>query len=83
MTEHPCKGLTRAETAAFEAIAINLIPSCSKATLQKLLDRGLIVRQSKLTHFNDGLPALRSDEYHVPLPIHYQWCTWASEQFSE
>lgn len=83
MTDHPCKGMTRAETNAFEAIAVNQVPRCSKATLQKLLDRGLIVRQDRLTHFSDGLPPMRTDEYFVPLPIHYQWCSWASEQFAE
>ncbi|MET4842662.1 hypothetical protein [Bradyrhizobium japonicum] len=50
MTDHPCKGMTRAATRAFEAVAINQVPRCSKATLQVLIDRGLIVRQNKLTH---------------------------------
>ena len=63
MTDHPCKGMTRTAIRAFEAIAINQNPRCSKATLEKLLDRGLIVRQNKLTHFDDGLPPLRTDDY--------------------
>lgn len=80
MTDHPCKGLGKAATNAFEAIAVNQQPHCSKATLLKLLDRGLIAHQDQLMHFADGLPALKIADYFVPLPIHYQWCTWASER---
>ncbi|MCK1453654.1 MULTISPECIES: hypothetical protein [unclassified Bradyrhizobium] len=83
MTDHPCKGMTRAATLAFEAIAINQIPRCSKATLQKLIDCGLIVRQDKLLHFNDGLPPVRTEDYFVPVAIHYQWCVWGRERFRE
>jgi hypothetical protein len=37
MIKHPCEGMTRAQIAAFEAIAINRPPNCSKATIEKLL----------------------------------------------
>lgn len=78
MTDHPCKGMTTAAIHAFEAIAVNQQPHCSRATLQKLVDHGLVVRQDRLMRFRDGLPALRIDDYYVPLPIHHQWCEWAS-----
>ncbi|MCS3727241.1 hypothetical protein [Bradyrhizobium betae] len=83
MTDHPCKGLGKAATNAFEAIAVNHQPHCSKVTLQRLLERGLIAREDRLMHFRDGLPPCRIAGYFVPLPVHYQWCTWASEQFGE
>jgi hypothetical protein len=44
MVQHPCHGMARAETKAFEAIAINLKPRCSKETLGRLLERGVIVK---------------------------------------
>ena len=72
MTEHPCRGMTRAEIAAFEAIAINRSPHCSKRTFEKLLSRGVIEKFEKKSLF---------DDYFVPLPIHIQWCEWASERY--
>ena len=81
MTDHPCKGMTRAAINAFEAIAVNQRPHCSKATLQKLVDRGLIVKETKTMHFGDGLSAAKIDDFYVPLPIHYQWCEWGSERY--
>ena len=56
MTEHPCKGMTKAEIAAFEAIAVNRPPHCSKRTLDKLLSRGVIEKYEKKAFFRDGLP---------------------------
>ncbi|UQR62992.1 hypothetical protein LRP30_40715 [Bradyrhizobium sp. C-145] len=70
--EHPWKGMTRAEIAAFEAIAINRSPRCSKRTLEALLSRGLIEKEERKS---------LSDVYFVPLPLHIQWCEWASERY--
>ncbi len=78
--QHPCHGMTKAETDAFEAIAINLAPSCSKKTLTSLLERGLIMKQEKRVSFRDGLPPSVVDEYYVPIPIHIQWCEWADQK---
>jgi hypothetical protein len=83
MSEHPCEGMTKAEIAAFEAIAINLRPNCSKKTIEKLLARGVIANEERNLHFGDGLPPVAVDDYFVPLPIHYQWCQWASERYRE
>lgn len=83
MTDHPCKGLGKAATNAFEAIAVNHQPHCSKATIQRLLGRSLIAREDRLIQFRDGLPPLKAPDYFVSLPVHYQWCTWASEQFGK
>jgi hypothetical protein len=81
MVQHPCHGMTRAETKAFEAIAINLKPHGSKETLTRLLDRGVVVKQEKHVAFRDGLPPSVMDEYCVPLPIHLQWCEWAAQRY--
>jgi hypothetical protein len=80
MAQHPCYGMTKSETKAFEAIAINLTPSCSKKTLIRLLERGVIVKQEKRVPFCEGLPAAVVDQYYVPIPIHMQWCEWASQK---
>jgi hypothetical protein len=71
--------MTKAAIAAFEWIAINQPPRCSKATLQKLLDRGVIAAQEETSLIMDGLPPLTRADYYVPLPVHYQWCEWADE----
>jgi hypothetical protein len=64
--------MTRAEIAAFEAIAINRSPHCSKRTLERLLSRRVIEKSDRRALL---------DDYFVPLPIHIQWCEWASERY--
>src|ERR1700760_4914775 len=51
MTDHPCKGLTRAQIDAFEQIAMNSFPGCTYGTIQKLLDRGLVAPRKRLEAF--------------------------------
>jgi hypothetical protein len=82
MVRHPCEGMTRAETKAFEAIAINLKPRCSVRTLNRLVERGLISKQERRIASGDGLPAAVFVEYYVPLPIHILFCEWAAGRFS-
>jgi hypothetical protein len=43
-------------------------------------DRGIIASQGRTTHSRD---MLQIDDHFVPLPIHCQWCEWASQQFSD
>jgi hypothetical protein len=73
--------MTKAEIAAFEAIAINRPPRCSRRTLEKLLSRGVIETQEERIAFRDGLPPSVVDHFFVPLPIHIQWCEWAAERY--
>jgi hypothetical protein len=80
MAQHPCHGMTQAETKAFEAIAINLKPRCSRKTLARLLARGVIMKKDNRVAFRDGLPPSNVEEYYVPLPIHMQWCEWAGQR---
>lgn len=79
MTDHPCKGMTKGQRAAFERVAINQPPYASDRTLKALLDRGVVTRgEDKVVR--DGLGEFRIPTYIVPLPIHAQWCEWCSEQ---
>jgi hypothetical protein len=48
--------MTKAEIAAFEAIAINRPPRCSNRTLDRLLACGVIEKYEKKALFRDGLP---------------------------
>lgn len=80
-TKHPCHGMSRAEITAFEAIAVNHDPRCSKKTLERLLERGLIAKQDRLVHFSDGLPPSIATDFYVPLPVHIQFCEWAGEKY--
>ena len=74
MTDHPCHGLSRAEISAFEAIAINCRPNCSKRTIEKLLAHGAIAI------IREDLPPSVFANYYVPLPVHIQWCEWAEKR---
>lgn len=75
MTANPCKGLTKAQTSVFLMIAIDFFPSCSNATLQTLLDRGLILRRKTLTS--------SKYDYFVPRPLFARWVKSTNERFKE
>jgi len=79
MTDHPCKGMTTAQIAAFERIAINQSPVCGMKTMDALLKRGVVVK-SKDEWRRDAVGPYPVTTFYVPLPIHAQWCEWASEQ---
>jgi len=79
-TEHPCKGRTKAQIAAFEAIAINEEPRCSQATLGILEKEGLIKKIGSRELGRDAFGAISVPVYEVPMHVHMQWCQWASEQ---
>lgn len=78
MTDHPCKGMTKAQIACFERIAISQPPYAGDRTIKALLARGLIVGVNRSER--DGLGVFKWTEYHVPLLLHAQWCEWCSEQ---
>lgn len=79
MTDHPCKGMTKAQVAAFELIAINQVPRCRQETLDALLAAGVILRGED-EHRRDAMGVYTIPNFFVPLPVHMQWCEWASEQ---
>ena len=68
------RNLSRAQSAVFEQICINNDRSHNPATLKALVKKGLIV-QTK--HTQGAFSIFR---YHVPTPIHMEWCEWCSKQ---
>ncbi len=78
MTEHPCKGMTKAQQRDFELIAINQRPRGTPKTTDALKKRGLITEHIETHH--DRFGVFYVPNWQVPLPIHCQWCKWASEQ---
>lgn len=79
MIDHPCKGMTKAQVAAFEAIAINEIPQNGWNSIDKLIERGVIERGPNETR-RDAMGVYSIPSFFVPLPIHHQWCQWCSER---
>jgi hypothetical protein len=79
MTEHPCKGLTKAQRDAFEAVAVNQVPNCKWDTIDALLKAGVIERGPDDVRC-DAMGVYHVPSFFVPLPIHMQWCAWCSEQ---
>lgn len=79
MTDHPCKGMTPAQIAAFEQIAISAPPNCTWSTLDALLKRGVIERGKGETR-RDAMGVYEIPKFHVPMAIHAQWCQWCTEQ---
>lgn len=79
MTEHPCKGMTKAQREAFEQIAVNMPPSASHKNLLALRANGLVDYENEVIG-RDALGAITVPRWFVPLPVHAQWCAWCSEQ---
>ena len=82
MTDHPCKGMTPAQIAAFEALAINQTPHVGQKTIDILIKRG-VVAYGPFKTMRDALGTYTVPTFYVPLPIHAQWCEWCSEQGEE
>lgn len=79
MTDHPCKGMSKAQRRAFELIAVNQSPSCKWDTIEELLRAGVIQQDVSETR-RDAMGVYTIPHFYVPLPVHMQWCEWCSEQ---
>lgn len=79
MTDHPCKGMSRADCDAFEAIAINQTPQNGWRSIDRLLSAGVIERGEDDKR-RDAMGAYSIPRFYVPLPVHMRWCEWCSEQ---
>ena len=79
MTDHPCKGMTKVQIAAFERIAINQLPQCGWKSIDALLKAGVIDRGEDEVR-RDAMGVYRIPNFFVPLGVHMQWCDWCSEQ---
>jgi hypothetical protein len=71
--------MTKPQIAAFERIAINQYPACRWPIIDKLLATGVIERGPDDVR-RDAMGIYHIPSFFVPLPIHMQWCQWASEQ---
>ena len=79
-SKHPAAGCTAVQRRAFEAIAINQRDGFHPRTIKALLDNGLIFRGDDRIVGHDRFGAVIVSDYYVPIPVHIQWCRWASEQ---
>lgn len=79
MTLHPAKGLTPAQKAAFELLAIGQDPRCVQKTYDAL-EKAKLVTWNEKTVGKDRLGPVRIREYRVAQWAHIQWCRWCAEQ---
>jgi hypothetical protein len=81
-TEHPCKGMTKAQIAAFEAFAVGMFPFGANhpKTIAALAERGLIERGADEVVGRDAFGTITVPTYFVPIAVHAQWCEWCAEQ---
>lgn len=82
MVDHPCKGLTKAQREAFERVATNQHPGCAWPTIDVLLKAGVIERGPDDMR-RDALGVYAIPRFHVPIPVHHQWCAWCAENHNE
>ena len=82
MTDHQCKGMTKAQREAFERIATNQFPACSWETIAVLVNAGVVERGPNDTR-RDAMGAYHIPSFYVPTAIHMQWCAWCSEQVKQ
>lgn len=80
MTEHPAKGCTKSQIAAFEQIAIGQRIPWTQKTIDALLAKGLIEKMGDEVICRDRFGTVTVQVYEVPIPAHIQFCQWASEQ---
>jgi hypothetical protein len=80
MTDHPCKGMTKAQIETFEQIAVgNALPPMSMKQIKALEANGVIhLAGNKI--LRDEMGSFSLPQYEVPIPVHMQWCKWCSEQ---
>ncbi len=78
MTDHPCQGMTEAQVAAFERLAINELPADGWKSIDALEAAGLIKRERHQAR--DAMGVYWVTKFHVPLAVHIKWSAWCSEQ---
>ncbi len=47
---------------------------------KKMLEAGLIVRMHDKVLGRDGFGEIAIAQYEMPIPVHYQWCSYWTEQ---
>ena len=78
---HPVRaaGGTTAHVKAFEAIAINERPRCRQATLDWLVDHGMVNRAWRCVG-RDAFGPVMASSYECTLIYHMAWCDWCAAQ---
>jgi hypothetical protein len=79
MTDHPCKGMTKAQITTFEKIAVNQPTQSGGKTIDALLAHG-VIEHGKSKKRRDAMGVYEIPTFTVPLLVHMQWCEWCSEQ---
>jgi hypothetical protein len=74
------EGLSKLEYHTFEKIA-NELPDLvvDRETEQILIDKGLIIVNEVLQHFNDNKPPKLIKNYVVPGPVEFEWALHVAE----
>lgn len=84
MAKHPATGCTKAQRLAFERIAVGDDDYIGPAIAAALVRRGLVVEWGETLPPNKSCPwPVTIKRYHVPLPVHKQWCDWCALQPDE
>ena len=80
MTDHPGKaaGCTKRQIEVFEQIAAGQQREWSKS-IEALIAKNLVAKDYEVVG-RDHFGEITVPRYYIPLPIHIQWCQWASEQ---
>jgi hypothetical protein len=77
-TKHP--GKSPAQRRVLDEIGCgNYIPRMSPATRKTLLDKGLIEPCGEMVICRDRFGTVSATEFQMPIPVHYQWCKFWSE----
>lgn len=82
MTDHPCKGLSKAAVIAFEKVAVDQEPRAARSTLAMLVRRGLLTPHQQCDR-NGDFGVFTWTSYTVPTNIHMQWCKWCHENVTD
>lgn len=78
---HPVReaGGTTAHVRAFEAIAVNKRPRCRQATLDWLVDHGMITKGERYVGLDDFGPVMICN-YEATYAYQRPWCEWYAGQ---
>lgn len=74
------RGVTPAQQRVLGLVAMGEDGGHPPQTLEALERKGLLVGQNQTT---PGRASVRIRRYHVPLPVHAEWCAWRAEHYPD
>ena len=83
MTEHPAAKCTKRQREVFEQIAVGNDLGHHRRTIDALTRKGLVEQIGTRVLGRDALGAITIPIYEVPIPLHMQFCRWASENIDD